>query len=83
MLFQLKGGASEANDVAYHNPDYPTVQAALDKLLYVAPKIEEFKGGGNYLMRLASVIAFVNLSWKLNKNVISQSINQGGWFYLS
>ena len=74
-VISAKGGASEANEVSYDNPDYPTVQAALDKLLYVAPKIEEFKGGNTY--EIGSVITKVNLSWKLNKKITSQSINQG------
>lgn len=69
------GGASSADQVSYTNPEYPTVQAALDKLLYVAPAISNFRGGGNY--EIGSTVTEVNLAWSLNKPVISQTLNQG------
>lgn len=67
--------ASDASEVTYHNPDYPTVEAALDKLLYVAPAINSFTGGGTY--EVGTKISSVALAWTLNKSITSQSINQG------
>lgn len=75
------GGSSEpvvvtAADVTYDNADYPTVKAALDKLLYVSPAINSFNGGGSY--ENGKSIATVNFSWSLNKTVTSQSITDVG-----
>lgn len=52
-----------------------TVADALDKLLYIKPSITSFTGGGNY--EIGSIINPVNLKWTINKNIISQSIDQG------
>lgn len=64
-----------ADEVSYSNPDYPTVAAALDKLLYVAPEIKEFKGGSDN--EIGSTITTVKFSWAYNKVMKTQSINQG------
>lgn len=64
-----------ADQVEYINGDIKTVKEALDQLLYISPDITSFTGGGTY--EKGSVINSVNLSWTLNKEVTSQSINQG------
>jgi hypothetical protein len=64
-----------ADKVEYNNGSITTVQQALDQLLYVAPSITSFSGGGTY--EVGQSIASVNLAWALNKAVTSQSINQG------
>lgn len=65
-----------AADVTYDNAEYPTVKAALDKLLYVAPSITSFSGGGSY--ENGKSIATVNFAWAVNKTVTSQSITDVG-----
>ena len=74
-IISAEGGVDSADEISYHNPDYPTVQDALDKLLYVAPVINSFSGGGNY--EIGSTITSVNLQWNLNKTVKTQTLNQG------
>lgn len=64
-----------ADKVEYINGDIRTVKDALDQLLYISPDITSFTGGGTY--EKGSVINNVNLSWTLNKDITSQSINQG------
>lgn len=64
-----------ADQVEYINGDIKTVKEALDQLLYISPDITSFTGGGTY--EKGSVIKSVNLSWTLNKDITSQSINQG------
>lgn len=64
-----------ADQVEYINGDIKTVKEALDQLLYISPDITSFTGGGTY--EKGSVINSVNLSWTLNKDITSQSINQG------
>jgi hypothetical protein len=65
----------DASSITYTHPDYPTVQAALDKLLYLAPSITSLTGGGTY--ENGKEISSVTLKWALNKAVTSQSFNQG------
>lgn len=74
-VISAEGGVSSADEVSYHNPDYPTVQDALDKLLYVNPSITSFTGGNNY--EIGTTITAVNLQWSVNKKMKSQSLNQG------
>ena len=64
-----------AQSIDYHNPDYPTIEAALDQLLYVAPSVTSMSGGGTY--ENGKSISSVTLKWAINKNVITQSLNQG------
>lgn len=64
-----------AADVTYDNPSYPTVKAALDKLLYVAPSITSFTGGGQY--ENGKSITSVKFTWAVNKTVETQNINNG------
>lgn len=63
-----------AGDITYSNPDYPTVAAALDKLLYVAPTVS-ILGGGNY--EIGYTKETTNLTWTWNKTIRTQSLNQG------
>lgn len=64
-----------ADKVEYINGDIRTVKEALDQLLYISPDITSFTGGGTY--EKGSTVNSINLSWTLNKEVTSQSINQG------
>jgi hypothetical protein len=68
------GGGGDASQITYHNPSYPTVEAALDQLLYVAPLVT-LTGGSTF--EIGQTINSVALNWTINKNIISQSINQG------
>lgn len=68
-------GAGEADDVLYENANYTTVQAALDALLYVAPKINSFTNNVGTREKGSSV-ASVTLAWSFNKAMSAASINQ-------
>lgn len=66
-----------ANDISYTNSQYPnmkTLQDAMDKLLYITPTIS-ISGGGNY--EIGSSRVSTTLKWTWNKNIQSQSLNQG------
>ena len=67
-----RGSTSDASLVPYHNSTYPTVEAALDKLLYV-PLTGTFTGGSNN--EIGSTISSVVLNWSYNKNVTEQSLS--------
>lgn len=69
------GGPINAEDVIYNHPDYPTVDDALDALLYVPTNITGISGGSNN--EIGVTINNVNLAWSINKTVVSQSFNQG------
>lgn len=64
-----------AANVSYDNLEYTTVKAALDKLLYVAPAITSFTGGGTY--ENGQSVDKVSFAWTLNKDVTTQSISNG------
>ena len=67
----------DAGDIAYTNEQYPamhTLQDAMDKLLYITPTVS-ISGGGNY--EIGSTRATTTLTWVWNKNIQSQSLNQG------
>lgn len=70
------GATVTAADVTYTNPDYPTVQAALDQLLYVAPDITGFVNNIN-IVEKGQTITSVFLNWALNKPMTSLSLNNG------
>lgn len=73
------GSGGTAEDITYSNTGYPTltnVQEALDRILYVAPSINSFTINPSVVEK-GSTVTKVTLSWNLNKNVISQTINQG------
>lgn len=66
-----------SSNIPYVNPDYPnihTIEDALNQLLYIAPTVT-LHGGNNY--EIGYVVNSVNLTWNWNKNIISQSLNQG------
>ena len=64
----------DAAGISYHNSTYPTVEAALDKLLYVAPSVT-ISGGGTY--EIGYTKTTTTLTWSWNKAIVSQSLNQG------
>lgn len=61
----------DSSNINYN--EHMTIKEALDDLLYVAPVITSFTGGGTY--EVGSTISKVNLNWAINKNIISQSLN--------
>ncbi|MBI1313684.1 hypothetical protein GC176_20520 [bacterium] len=65
-------GPINADDVAYGDSD---VQAILDGLLYVAPQIGSFANNRGTVEK-GSTITSVHLSWSLNKDMDSLSLNQ-------
>lgn len=72
-------GPPTADKVGYINSDYPqltNVKKALDKLLYVPIAITSFSNNINQVEK-GTVLNQVNFSWGFNKQVVSQSINQG------
>lgn len=68
------GGDLDAENIHFDNPDYPTVEDALNELLYIPLTINSFNGGSNNEVG-ASITP--SLSWTYNKEIVSQSINQG------
>lgn len=64
-----------AENVSYTNGSIQNVGQALDSILYVAPSITSFTGGGTY--EVGQTITSVNLAWSVNKNVTTQSLNNG------
>ena len=68
-------GANNAEEVAYNNGGYTNVQEALDALLYVEPNVTSFTGGGTY--EIGTKISTINFAWAVNKEIVSQSINNG------
>ena len=71
------GGTIDASAVTYHNPSYPTVQAALDKLLYVTPIFTSFTNSVN-TVELGSSVPNVLLNWAYNKPMVTQSFTAFG-----
>ena len=63
-----------ASNVAYNNLEYPTVESALNKLLYV-PLSGSISGGTT--VEVGTTVSQVILNWNFNKPVTSQSINNG------
>ena len=64
-----------AEDIEYNNGEFTTVAEALDSLLYVAPQITSFNGGGTY--EAGTIVTNINLTWAYNKVIARQSLNQG------
>jgi hypothetical protein len=54
-----------ASSLAYHNTSYPTVEAALDTLLYVAPSASFSLSVGT--VEIGSTVTAVTASWSFNK----------------
>lgn len=69
------GVGGTAAEVAY-NATYPTVQAALDALLYVPPDISSLTNNVG-TVEIGSTVSAVALSWVLNKVMASLQLNQG------
>lgn len=55
-------GEGDATTISYDNPDYPTVAAALDKLLYVNVNISSFANNVN-TVEMGSTVTSVTLTW--------------------
>ena len=70
----VQPASGDASQITYHNPEYPTVEAALDKLLYVMPSVS-LSGGANY--EVGYTVNTTTLNWTVNKTITSQSLNQG------
>lgn len=73
----VQGGVTKkapltAGSLYYGNPDYPTVAAALDKLLYVNPSASFNLSVGT--VEIGSVVDIVVASWSLNKTMVSASL---------
>lgn len=67
-------GSDNAADIFYNNPQYPTVQDALDALLYVPVDITSFSNTVS-VAEVGSTVASTTLNWSLNKTVTSLSLN--------
>lgn len=63
-----------SNNIEYNNGDITSVKEALDKLLYIDPKITSFTGGGTFEM--GQTVESILLKWSINKDIESQSLNQ-------
>lgn len=69
------GGPVTAEQVSVTNPGFSNAQEIFDYLLYVPLLINSFTGGSTN--EIGSTVNTVNLAWTYNKDVESQSINQG------
>lgn len=69
------GGVVDAADITYDNEDYPTVESALNSLLYDAPTIITFINNQNSVEN-GSTITSTQLDWTISGTITSQSINQ-------
>lgn len=68
-----------ATAIVYDNATYPTVDAALDNLLYVAPNIASFTHDQS-VIEIGNDVTVTNLSWSVTLGsaaLTSQSLNQG------
>jgi hypothetical protein len=75
IRWELLGG-SNAKHIKYDNPAYTNVASALDKLFYEPIEIN-FSIFGNTVFEIGIVTAEINLVWSYNKEIVSQSINNG------
>ena len=64
--------------IVYNNVTYPTVDAALDNLLYVTPNILTFTNNVN-AVEIGSTVASTTLTWTIDEsaNLTDQTLNQG------
>lgn len=67
-------GEKEATDIPYDNPDYPTIAAALDKLLYVDVKVTSFTNNVN-TVEMGATVNDVTLSWDFKGKANSVKID--------
>lgn len=76
-VFSVNGQKGEVI-IDSSNLDYTeemTIKEALDQLLYISPKITSFTGGGQF--EVGSSVSNRLLKWTLNKEVQTQSLNNG------
>lgn len=66
-----------ATEVTYDNTTYPTVEAALNFLLFIGLLIESFTSDQAQIHEVGSAVPVVTLIWVFNKTITGQSINQG------
>jgi hypothetical protein len=69
-------GGGDADEIAYDNATYSTVQAALDALLYVAPHIASFTNSVG-TVEIGTTVSAVTLAWTLNKTMTSLALDHG------
>lgn len=72
-------GTLTNDSIYYDNGEYPTLDSlkdAIDYLLYVAPNITSFTNTVN-AVEIGSTVSSTTLNWAINKDITSQSINQG------
>lgn len=69
-------GTIPASQVTYTTNGFSNVQEALDSLLYAPPQITSFTNNVG-TVEIGSTVTDVLLSWTYNKNMVSQSIDQG------
>lgn len=65
----------DSANITYDNDEYPTVKAALDKLLYVAPSVTSFTSNASNTNELGSIINDITFNWQYNKTIVSQTIS--------
>jgi hypothetical protein len=75
LVIEIGQNPIPATSVLYDNPSYPTVEAALNALLYVPIAISFTNNLGT--VEVGQSITTCSLSWTLNKTIVSQSIDQG------
>lgn len=68
------GGDTDATGVAYDNPDYPSVAAALDKLLYVDVSVNALSNNVN-TVEMGSTVNSVTLTWNYTGKPTSVTID--------
>lgn len=63
----------DAGGISYHNPSYPTVESALDFLLYFLP-VGNVSVTTGTLFEIGSSVSSVGLSWNVNKTTMTSTI---------
>lgn len=78
LLNQVKSGnmRSDASLISYENNDYTSVQAALDKLLNVAPVINSFKLAKD-MYEFGQTVSALSFTWSFNKPMSQATIQIG------
>lgn len=74
----VDGGSGDSLDISYINssfPDVDNVKDALDKLLYTPPSITTFNINPSVVEK-GSTVNDIALTWSVNKNVLTQEIDQ-------
>ena len=68
------GSGGDAADITFDNATYPTVESALNGLLYDAPTITSFTNNKNSVEN-GSTVTSTQLDWTISGTITSQSIN--------